>query len=52
MTAPPPGMIPMKNPITDPRRIAHLESAQSLSVGKTLPIFVVTISVFSVDSRL
>ena len=52
MTAPPPGIIPMKNPMTEPRKIAHLESDQSLRVGKTFPIFVVMISVFNVDSRL
>ena len=50
MTAPPPGMIPMTNPIRVPRRIAIRESTQSFTVGQTWPTFVVTISLFTADS--
>ncbi len=42
--APPPGMIPRKNPRTLPRIIAPIESRQSLAFGKRFFTFVVRIS--------
>jgi hypothetical protein len=35
MIIPPPGRIPRKNPMTDPRRIGQIESIQSRKVGST-----------------
>ena len=52
MTAPPPGMMPMKKPISVPRRIAIRDCTQSAIVGKTRPTLVVTISVLPACSRL
>ena len=50
MTAPPPGMMPMKKPIRVPRRIAIRDATQSFMVGHTWPTLVVTISVLMADS--